>query len=122
MDGQPLAFASRTLTSTERGHAQIEKDCSAVVFACERFNKYLFGRESVSVQSDHKPLETIFAKPLTAAPKRLKVGYVKGREMFLADTLSRAPLPSTAPLSIVPDQNMKKSVVLTWKVSTRLNS
>ena len=107
--GQPVAFASRTLTSTERGYAQIEKECLAIVFACERFNQYLFGRNSVSVQSDHKPLETIFAKPLTAAPKRLqgmllrsqkfnlKVGYVKGSEIFLADTLSRAPLPSTDP-------------------------
>ena len=27
----------------------------------------------------------------------LKVGYVKESEMFLADTLSRAPLPSTDP-------------------------
>ena len=89
-DGQRVAFASRTLTSTERGYAQIEKECLAIVFACERFNQYLFGRNSVSVQSDHKPLETIFAKPGL-------VGYVKGSEMFLADTLSRAPLPSTDP-------------------------
>ena len=108
-DGQPVAFASRTLTSTERGYAQVEKECLAIVFACERFNQYLFGRESVSVQSDHKSLETIFAKPLTAAPKclqgmllrlqkfNLEVGYVKGSEMLLPDTLSRAPLPSTAP-------------------------
>ena len=108
-EGQPVAFASRTLTSTERGYAQIEKECLAIVFACERFNQYIFGRESISVQSDHKPLEAIFTKPLTAAPKRLqgmllrlqkfnlKVGYKKGAEMFLADTLSRAPLPSTAP-------------------------
>jgi len=56
-----------------------------------------------------RPLETIFAKPLTAAPKRLqgillhlqkfnlKVGYMKGSEMFLTNVLSRAPLPSTAP-------------------------
>ncbi|KAK2557053.1 Retrovirus-related Pol polyprotein from transposon 17.6 [Acropora cervicornis] len=107
-DGQPVAFASRTLTSTERGYAQIEKECLAIVFACERFNQYLFGRNSVSVQSDHKPPETIFVKPLTAAPKRLqgmllrlqkfnlKVGYVKGSEMFLADTLSRTIEPLIA--------------------------
>ena len=104
-----MAFASRTLTPTERGYAQIEKECLAIVFSCERFNQYIFGRESISIQSDHKPLEAIFTKPLTAAPKslqgmllrlqkfNLKVGYKKGAEMFLADTLSRAPLPSTAP-------------------------
>ena len=108
-DGQSMAFALRTLTPTERGYAQIEKECLAVVFACMRFNQYTFGRKSINVQSDHKPLETIFKKPLTAALKHfqgmllclqkfnLEVGYKKGAEMFLADTLSRAPLPSTGP-------------------------
>ena len=108
-EGQPVTFVSRTLTPTERGYAQIEKECLAIVFACERFNQYIFGRESISVQSDHKPLETIFKKPLTAAPKRLqgmllrlqkfnlKIGYKKGTEMFLADTLSRAPLLDVGP-------------------------
>jgi hypothetical protein len=63
----------------------------------------------VDVQSDHKPLEAIFAKPLTAAPKRLqgmllrfqkfnlKVRYKKGTGMFIADTLYRAPLPEVGP-------------------------
>ncbi|CAB4044276.1 Hypothetical predicted protein [Paramuricea clavata] len=69
-DGQPVAFASRTLTPTERGYAQIEKGCLAIVFSCDRFNQYIYGRESVDVQSDHKPLEATFVKPLTAAPKR----------------------------------------------------
>ena len=108
-DGQPVAFASRTLTPTERGYAQIEKECLAIVLSCDRFNQYIYGRESVDVQSDHKPLEAIFVKPLTAAPKRLqgmllrlqkfnlKVRYKKGTEMFIADTLSRAPLPEVGP-------------------------
>ena len=108
-DGQPVAFASRTLTPTERGYAQIEKECLAIVFSCDRFNQYIYGRKSVDVQSDHKPLEAIFGKPLTAAPKRLqgmllrlqkynlKVRYKKGTEMFIADTLSRAPLPDVGP-------------------------
>ena len=108
-EGQPVTFASRTLTPTERGYAQIEQECLAIVFACERFNQYIFERESIRVQSDRKPLETIFKKPLTAAPKRLqgmllrlqtfnlKIGYKKGTETFLADTLSRAPLPDVGP-------------------------
>ncbi|KAL9960086.1 hypothetical protein ACROYT_G033491 [Oculina patagonica] len=119
-EGQPVAFASRTFTPTERGYAQIEKECLAIVFACERFNQYIFGRESISVQSDHKPLEAIFTKPLTAAPKRLqgmllrlqkfnlKVGYKKGAELFLADTLSRAPLPKFLRISNDGLENIRR--------------
>ena len=53
------------------------------------------------MDSDHKPLETIFGKPLATAPRRLQkmfmrlqlydidIQYKKGSEMYLADTLSR---------------------------------
>ena len=43
-DGQPVAVASRSLTSTERGYAQIDKECLAIAFACTRFDQYLHGR------------------------------------------------------------------------------
>jgi len=57
-DSQPVAFVSRILTPMAQGCAQIEKEGLAIVFACERFNQYLFGRESVSVQSDHNSFNT----------------------------------------------------------------
>ncbi|KAK7891393.1 hypothetical protein WMY93_023356 [Mugilogobius chulae] len=102
--GKPIAFASRALTQTERGYAQIEKEFLAMVFSVEKFHQYTYGRK-VTVQSDHKPLETIVRKPLLSAPKRLQrmmlriqkydlnVVYVPGKDMLLADTLSRAYLP-----------------------------
>lgn len=99
-EGKPLAFASRALTLVERNYAQIEKELLAIVFAAEHFHQYTFGRP-VSVDSDQKPLEMIFAKPLVSAPVRLQkmlmslqlydlsIRYKKGTELHLADTLSR---------------------------------
>lgn len=57
------------------------------------------------METDHKPLEPIFTKPLAATPQHLQwmllhlqkynlqVRYKKGKEMLLADTLSHAYLP-----------------------------
>ena len=100
----PVAYSSRVMTQTEQNYAQIEKELLAIVYACEKFYQYIFGRSNVIVQSDHKPLETIFEKPIHSSPKRLQrmrlrlqnydiqVEYKKGETMFLADTLSRAYL------------------------------
>ena len=63
--GQP------TLTGTESRHAQIEKEKLAIVFAAESFDQCTFGY-SVTVESDHKPLESILKKPLFSAPKCLQ--------------------------------------------------
>ena len=102
-NNKPVTYASRTLTQTEREYAQIEKECLSIVFRCERFRHYLYGRDTVLVETDHKPLEIIFRKLLLTAPKRLQrmllrlqsfniyVTYKKGTQMYVADTLSRAP-------------------------------
>ena len=105
--GNQVAFASRSLTSAEQNYAQIEKECLAIVFSCERFDQYLHGRELVKVNTDHKPLVPIFTKPIHKAPKRLQrmllrlqkynlsVQYLPGSQMYIADMLSRASLKST---------------------------
>ena len=97
---QPVAYASRALTPTEENYAQIEKELLAIVFACEKFDAYIYGRDSVLVQTDLKPLESIFRKELCVAPKRLQrmllklqkyvldVTYLKGETMLIADNLS----------------------------------
>ena len=106
--GQPVAYASRALTPPETRYAQIENELLAIVFACDRFEAYIYGRDRVSIESDHNPLEMIVLKPLgslSSAPKRLQrmllqlqkytldVKYKKGEHMYLADTLSRAYIP-----------------------------
>ena len=70
--GQPVAFASRALTPAESRYAQIEKELLSVVFACERFDTYLYGRDIVHVKTDHQSLAAICKKDLSSAPKRLQ--------------------------------------------------
>ena len=48
----PIAYASRSMTSAERNYAQIEMEQLGVVFACERFHTYIYGRE-MTVEIDH---------------------------------------------------------------------
>ena len=100
-EGQPVCFAARALTETEQRYAVIEKECLAICFACDKFHQYIMCKEKVQVESDHKPLETIFKKPILAAPKRLQrmllkvqkyqlqVQHKTGSSMFIADMLSR---------------------------------
>jgi len=103
-DSQPIAYASRALTEAELNYSQIEKELLAVVFGCERFHSYLYGRP-VHAQTDHKPLVPILKKPLHSVSPRLQrfllrlqryniatLTYVPGKYLYIADTLSRAYL------------------------------
>ena len=103
---RPVTFASRALKPAERNYAQIEKELLAIVFACERFDEYIYARD-VTVHTDHRPLVSIHSKPISNAPKRLqrmllrlqkyrlKIQYLPGTKMYIADWLSRAYLPET---------------------------
>lgn len=96
----PVAYASKAMTETQKVYAQIEKEMLAIVFGCTRFHQYIYGKR-VQVESDHRPLETIFKKSLCDVPLRLQrmrlhlqkydidVKYRPGKELLIADALSR---------------------------------
>ena len=67
-DDKPIAFASKSLTTAEKNYAQIEKELYAIVFGCERFYQYVYGR-AVTLFTDHKPLEAIMRKSLAETPE-----------------------------------------------------
>ena len=47
-DGKPVAYALKALTATQQAYAQIEKEALALVFGCEKFHHYLYGRDAVT--------------------------------------------------------------------------
>ena len=107
-EGRPVSYASKTLTQTEVGYAQIEKEMLAILFGCKRFHQYIYGKH-VIVESDHKPLSSIAKKSLCSAPPRLQrillqlqrydleIRFVSGVNIPVADTLSRKFLSDTYP-------------------------
>ncbi|XP_064468610.1 uncharacterized protein K02A2.6-like [Ornithodoros turicata] len=104
-----IAYASRTLSDTERRYAQIEREGLALAWACDRFQEFLIVR-SFRLETDHKPLVTLlstkFLDDLTPRLQRIRmrlmryfytVTYVPGKQLIAADALSRNPVQSTGP-------------------------
>ena len=105
-ESKPVMYVSRALTETEQRYSKIERELLAVAFALKRLNHYTFGR-TITVQSDHKPLQNIWKKSIVSASPKLQrlllrlahydtnIEFLHGKENLIADVLSRVcPLQS----------------------------
>ena len=90
---------------TEKQYSNIERELLGVVFALKRLNHYTYGF-TITVQSNHEPLISIWKKTIAAASPRLQrlllrlskynteIEYLQGKQNVIADALSRVcPLP-----------------------------
>ena len=103
---RPIAFASRTLTKSEKNYAQLEKEALALIFGVKHFHQYLYAR-SFTLVTDHRPLTTILSPhkgipSLAAARLQLRAIILSAYQYDIefkctqqhgkADALSRLPL------------------------------
>lgn len=108
---RPITYTSRTLAKAERNYSQIEKEGLAIVFAVQKFHKYLYGRP-FTIFSDHQPLKYLFSETkqipimassriqrwaLTLGAYQYTIQHRPGRKMGNADALSRLPLADYPP-------------------------
>ncbi|XP_070207867.1 uncharacterized protein [Littorina saxatilis] len=95
---RPILYASRKLLDRETRYSAIERECLAVVWAVDKFHRYVFGRHFF-VETDHRPL-TYLSGSRTANHRLLRwalalqdhsftVIPIAGAQNHEADVLSR---------------------------------
>ena len=70
-DYEFVAFTSKKLSDAESWYANIERELLAVVFGCERFHTYVYGKE-FRIESDLKLLENVQNKNIALASQDYK--------------------------------------------------
>ena len=77
---RPVAYASRSMTETERRYAKIEKEALAITWALEHWADVLIGMK-FNVQTDHKPLIPLFStKLIDELPVRIQRFHLTVKE------------------------------------------
>ena len=96
-DDHVVAYASRSLTKSERNYSVIQKECLAAVYAMKQFRHYLLGRK-FKLLTDHAPLQWLSAQKMEGLLSRwalaiqeydFQIQYRKGSLNGNADALSR---------------------------------
>ena len=120
---KPVCYASRSMTNTEARYAQVEKEALGVTWACEKFSDFLVGLKNFKVETDHKPLLALLQKKgldeLTPRIQRFRmrlmrfsysVEYTCGKNLYTADTLSRAPLQKASDKELRQEEELHSYV------------
>ncbi|CAF3826812.1 unnamed protein product, partial [Rotaria sp. Silwood1] len=97
----PLAYLSKKFTTTQMNWPATEQECYAIIYAIEKWHKYLDGR-SFTIETDHKPLLPFNLKQqlnskcerwrLKLQQYQFTIRYIKGKHNTVADYLSRSPV------------------------------
>ncbi|KRY29592.1 Retrovirus-related Pol polyprotein from transposon [Trichinella spiralis] len=89
LDGteKPIAFAPQTPSGAKNVYAPIDREALALLFSVRKFHQYVYGRQFL-LMTDHRPLD-------------YKIEYRKGKQNYCADALSRLPMQTEEPYTVV---------------------
>lgn len=106
-----VAYASRTLSKSERPYSTSEKECLGVVWALEHFRPYVEGTH-VTVVTDHNSLRWLMSRPspsgrlarwcLRLQDFDLDIVHKPGAANALPDALSRNPVSPSEEVGLLP--------------------
>lgn len=114
---RPVAYASKTLSSSERNYSQIEKEGLSIIFGVKKFLPFLFGTPFRLI-TDHAPLLAIFGEkkdlPALVATRlhrwalflsgfQYQISYRNTLKHGNADCLSRLPIPDSSTVDPVSE-------------------
>lgn len=121
-ESRVICYASKSLTDTERRYCQTEKEALALVWAVERFQTYLIGRE-FKLLTDCKALTFLFShtsRPCARVERwvlrlqgfRYTVIFISGKEN-LADVFSRLSTEVATPFDEAEEFTINEIVAAT---------
>ena len=94
----PVGYFSKKLNPGETRYSVTDKEALAIVLACRNFHHYLWGTR-FTVFTDHQPLTSVFKRKTKSARMNrwilemreynYDIQYVRGKDNFVADHLSR---------------------------------
>ncbi len=101
----PVAYLSKKFTTTQMNWPATEQECYAIIYAIEKWNKYLDGQEFI-IETDHKPLLPFNTKQqlnskcerwrLRLQQYKFTIRHIKGKHNTVADYLSRSPFDNAS--------------------------
>ncbi|CAF1624968.1 unnamed protein product [Rotaria magnacalcarata] len=97
----PVAYLSKKFTATQMNWPATEQECYAIIYAIEKWHKYLDG-QSFSIETDHKPLLPLNSKQqlnskcerwrLKLQQYQFTIKCIEGKHNTIANYLSRSPV------------------------------